>query len=101
MFGMTWGDVLVNVFAAVKEAKAPLAWVAIVPRPSDVLAVAAFATSERLLAGFNGVKPRAACLLLNVVQLAEVSKPVAVALAVGMAATAAVAVPAASKAELA
>ena len=47
-----------------------------VPNPKFVLDVAAFATSDKLFAGFNGVNPNALCLLLKVVQSVDVSAPV-------------------------
>ena len=44
--------------------------------PRFVLAVVVFETSLRLFAGFSGVKPKAACLLLKLVKSALERAPV-------------------------
>ena len=57
--------------AAPEESKDVAAATAAVPKPRLVLAVAAEARSDKLLAALSGVKPRAACLLLKAVQSVE------------------------------
>ena len=47
-----------------------------IPNPKFVLETSALATSLKLFAGFSGVKPKAPCLLLNVVQSVLVKAPV-------------------------